>query len=100
MCAVRTDIWFGLENGGDGEQTISYDLSAPPGSGNFSCFERDGCNPGVVLAPALSVTAWGALCQSGESYVYVDRPFGYTTTDWMNTYTYIYSCQPLSPSCQ
>ena len=99
MCAVQSTFSSGLENGGDGEQTISYGLTAPPGGGNFTCFERDGCDPSVVLAPALSLSAWGALCQAGDTYMTVDRPMGYTSTDWVNSYTFEYACQPISASC-
>lgn len=96
MCAVQTSFSSGLENGGDGQQTISYSLSSPPTYEDFTCFERDGCNPGTVLAPALTLYAWGALCQPGDTYMTVDRPFGYTTTDWVTSFTYEFACEPVS----
>ena len=99
MCAVQIDFYTGLNNGGDGEETIQYDLAAPPGDGNFTCYERDTCDPGVTLAPALGLSQWAALCQAGETYTTVSNPFGYSTTDWVNSFTHTYACQTISPSC-
>jgi len=96
MCAVQTSFSSGLENGGDGQQTISYSLNATSTYEDFTCFERDGCNPGVVLGPAMTLYAWGAVCQAGDTYMTIDRPFGYTSTDWVTSFTFEFSCEPVS----